>query len=83
MSQSPRVYAMEPMFGTGRDEMVQHVPHAVRLGIKVVELDRCTATLKLPWSEDKFRHEVGVEPSARMLALVTRMQHPAGQERCA
>lgn len=43
---------MEAMFGTGRDEMVAHVPHAARLGIKVVELDKCTCTLRLPWSEE-------------------------------
>jgi uncharacterized protein (TIGR00369 family) len=52
MSETPRVFAMEPMFGTGRDEMVAHVPHAARLGIKVRELSRCTAILTLPWSEE-------------------------------
>lgn len=43
---------MEVMFGTGREEMVAHVPHAARLGIKVVEIGPCFATLQLPWSED-------------------------------
>ena len=33
--------------------MVAHVPHAARLGIKVVELARCAATLRLPWSEEE------------------------------
>jgi len=52
MTDAARTFAMEAMFGTGRDEMVAHVPHAVRLGIKVVELGRCFATLRLPWSDD-------------------------------
>jgi len=52
MSETPRVFAMEAMFGTGRDEMVAHVPHAACLGIKVVEMARCSTTLRLPWKEE-------------------------------
>lgn len=47
-----RVFAMEPMFGTGRTEMVSHVPQAAWLGIEVVELAACSATLSLPWKEE-------------------------------
>jgi len=43
---------MEALFGTERDELVAHVPHCVRLGIKVVELAACRATVRLPWSEE-------------------------------
>jgi len=43
---------MSPMFGTGRDEMVAHVPQAAWLGIKVVEIQQGRATLSLPWREE-------------------------------
>lgn len=52
MTDAGRVFAMQAMFGSDRDEMVAHVPHAARLGIKVIEIGPCFATLKLPWSED-------------------------------
>lgn len=52
MTDQPRRYAMEALFGTVRDEMVAHVPHAVRLGIQVVEIAKCSATLRLPWKEE-------------------------------
>jgi uncharacterized protein (TIGR00369 family) len=55
MSNAPeagRVYAMEPMFGTSRDELVTHVPHAAWLGIKVVEIGPGRATMRLPWREE-------------------------------
>jgi uncharacterized protein (TIGR00369 family) len=51
MTDAARVFAMQAMFGTGRDEMVSHVPHALDLGMKVVELGPCFATLRLPWNE--------------------------------
>lgn len=47
-----RTFAMQAMFGTGRDEMVAHVPHAFHLGIQVVEIGPCFATLSLPFRED-------------------------------
>jgi uncharacterized protein (TIGR00369 family) len=43
---------MEPMFGVDRDEMVTHIPHCQRLGIKVVEIGPCHATMRLPWREE-------------------------------
>lgn len=52
MSETPRKYAMEPFFGTEREEMVAHVPHCVRLGIKVVEVAPDRAIVRLPWRED-------------------------------
>lgn len=52
MSETKRVYALEGMFGRDRDEFVAHVPHCLRLGVKVVELGPSRATVRLPWSED-------------------------------
>ncbi len=43
---------MEPMFGKGRHEVVAHVPHCARLGVKVVEIGPCRATVRLPWSDE-------------------------------
>lgn len=43
---------MEPMFGSDRDELVTHIPHCVRLGVKVVEIGPCRATVRLPWCEE-------------------------------
>lgn len=47
-----RRFAMEALFGEGRQEIVEHIPQGVRLGIKVVELAPCTATMRLPWREE-------------------------------
>jgi uncharacterized protein (TIGR00369 family) len=48
----PRTYAMEALFGSGRDEVVAHVPHCVLLGVKVVEMAPCRATVRLPWKPE-------------------------------
>lgn len=52
MTEKPRVYAMEPMFGTDRDEFITHVPHCARLGIRLVEIGPCRATVRLAWQEE-------------------------------
>ncbi|MFN2375120.1 MAG: PaaI family thioesterase [Candidatus Binatia bacterium] len=52
MGDAARTYAMQPMFGTGRDEMVAHVPHCVLLGIRVQEIGPSFATVRLPWNEN-------------------------------
>ncbi|HEY2773125.1 MAG TPA: PaaI family thioesterase [Candidatus Binatia bacterium] len=45
-------YAMQPLFGKDRHELVMHIPQCVRLGIRVVEAAPCRATVRLPWSEE-------------------------------
>src|SRR6185369_14202453 len=52
MTERARVFAMEPMFGIARDELVEHIPQCNRLGIRVVEIGPCRATMRLPWNED-------------------------------
>ncbi len=52
MTEPARVFAMEPMFGIARDELVEHIPQCIRLGIRVVEIGPCRATMRLPWNED-------------------------------
>ena len=43
---------MEALFGTDGDILVAHVPHAVALGIRVVEVAPHRATVQLPWKEE-------------------------------
>jgi len=43
---------MQALFGQGRDELVAHVPQAVRLGMRVHEIGPCFAILRLPWREE-------------------------------
>src|SRR5262245_55770205 len=52
MTEAVRTYAMQALFGPGRDEFVMHIPQCVRLGIKVVDISPCKAVVRLPWSED-------------------------------
>ena len=52
MTDAARRFAMEPLFGPGRNELVAHVPHCARLGITCVETGPCFATVRLPWSEE-------------------------------
>ncbi len=45
-------YALEPFFGPGRPEMITHVPHAVFLGMEVIETAAGHAVIRLPYRED-------------------------------
>jgi uncharacterized protein (TIGR00369 family) len=42
-------YALSSFFGRGRHELVAPIPHAVRLGMQVVEVGAGFAVLKLPY----------------------------------
>ena len=44
-----RRYALEPLFGPARYDMVQYTPHARRLRMRVVETGPGAATLTLPY----------------------------------
>ena len=44
-------FALEPLFGAGKNELVAHVPHCGKLGITVVEAERRAATVRLPYDE--------------------------------
>jgi uncharacterized protein (TIGR00369 family) len=45
-------YAIQALFGEGRPEFVDHVPHARAIGIECVRVDACEAVLKIPYRDD-------------------------------
>lgn len=47
-----RRYALEGLFGEGRDEFVQWVPHCGELGMRCVRVGPCFAVLRIPYRED-------------------------------
>ena len=47
-----RQYALGSLFGQKGNELVGHVPHAIRLGMRVVEMGPGTVTLTLPYREE-------------------------------
>jgi uncharacterized protein (TIGR00369 family) len=51
-------YALESLFGPWREATISHTPHAVYLGIRVVETGPCFAIVKLP-----YRAELVGDPS--------------------
>ena len=52
MEPTNRRYALASLFGQASDELVGHVPYAVRLGIRTVELGPGTVTLRLPYRDE-------------------------------
>ncbi len=44
-------YALAPLFGVGRDEMIAHIPHCLALGMRVVRTGPGMAELCLPYRE--------------------------------
>lgn len=48
---SPPKYALSAYFGTTRDEIIDTIPHAASLGMKVVEVGPCRAVLRLPYRD--------------------------------
>jgi len=45
-------YALSAYFGTTHDELLDTIPHAASLGMKVVEVGPCSAVLRLPYRDD-------------------------------
>lgn len=45
-------YALAEMFGAGRQELVDHIPHSARLGIRVVDVGPRVARLRLPFQPE-------------------------------
>ena len=43
---------MEFLFGPGRNEFVEHVPHARQIGMRCTEIGPCFSTVQLPWREE-------------------------------
>ncbi len=51
MAEEPR-YALAALFGEGRAEFVDHIPHCRRLGMQVVRVAPREATVRLPYRAD-------------------------------
>ncbi len=69
-------YALAPLFGPGRDEMVSHTPHAHYLGIKVVETGPRFSVVRLP-----YRPELVGDPARGVVfggAITTLLDHSSG-----
>jgi len=45
-------YAVEALFGEGRDEFVDHVPHARRIGMRCVRVGPGEAVLEIPYAKE-------------------------------
>ena len=72
----PRRYALESLFGPGKDGMVSHTPHAAHLGIRVVETGPAFGVCALP-----FREELIGDPRRRVIfggAITTLIDHASG-----
>ena len=75
-STPPRRYALEALFGPGVVGMVNHTPHAVHLGIRVVETGPSYGVCALP-----FREELIGDPGRRVIfggAITTLIDHTSG-----
>jgi len=75
MSETKR-YALGALFGPGLPEMVEHVPHARVLGIRVVETGPGLAVCVLP-----YREELIGDPARRVVfggAITTLIDHASG-----
>jgi uncharacterized protein (TIGR00369 family) len=75
MADEPR-YAMAPFFGAGGPELTEHIPHCRRLGMQVVRVGPCEATVRLPYREELIGDPVrGVVFGG---AITTLLDHAAG-----
>jgi uncharacterized protein (TIGR00369 family) len=64
------------LFGQVGDELIRHTPHAHHLGMRVVMIGPCEATLMLP-----YRPELVGDPSRGVVfggAITTLLDHTAG-----
>ena len=49
---APPPYALESLFGPGREDMTSHTPHAQHLGMRVVESGPGFAVMALPYRDE-------------------------------
>ena len=71
-----RRYALESLFGPGISEMVNHTPHALYLGLQVVETGPGFAVFRLP-----YREELIGDPGRRVVfggAITSLLDHASG-----
>jgi uncharacterized protein (TIGR00369 family) len=68
-------YALEPLFGEGRDEFVSHVPHCLELGMRCVRVGPGEVTLVIP-----YRDELVGDPTRGVVfgGVVTTLLDQAG-----
>lgn len=72
----PRRYALESLFGSGRQDMVSFTPHARHLGLRVVETGPAFSVCSLP-----YREEIVGDPARRVVfggAITTLIDHASG-----
>jgi uncharacterized protein (TIGR00369 family) len=72
----PRRYALQSLFGPGREGMTSHTPHAAHIGIRVVETGPAFAVCAIP-----FREELIGDPRRRVIfggAITTLVDHASG-----
>src|SRR5438309_10628799 len=75
-STPPRRYALQSLFGPAQDGMTMHTPHAVHLGIRVVETGPAFGVCALP-----FREELIGDPRRRVIfggAITTLIDQASG-----
>lgn len=71
-----RRYALGALFGQVGDELIRHTPHAHHLGLRVVMIGPCEATLMLP-----YRPEIVGDSSRGVVfggVITTLLDHTAG-----
>jgi len=68
-------YALEPLFGEGRNDFVDHVPHCRHLGMRCVRVGPGSATLTIP-----YRDELIGDPTRGVVfgGLITTLLDQAG-----
>ena len=72
----PRRYALQSLFGRGLPGMVDHVPHARVLGLRVLETGPGFSVCVLP-----YRDEIIGDPARRVVfggAITTLLDHASG-----
>lgn len=69
------VYALEALFGEGREEFVSHVPHCRELGMRCLRVGPCQATLMIP-----YKKELVADPTRGVVfgGVVTTLLDQAG-----
>jgi uncharacterized protein (TIGR00369 family) len=73
---TPRRYALESIFGTGREDMLSYTPHAQYLGLRVVETGPAFGVCRLP-----YRNDIIGDPGRRVVfggAITTLIDHASG-----
>ena len=76
MSENTPRYALGTVFGPGRRELIEHIPHCRLLGMEVVRTAPCEATVRLP-----YRAELVGDPVRRVVfggAITTLLDHASG-----